>query len=190
MQKGATQFITEGDLPPIKTSDESSKLGDDLKRAMKTQFLSSLALFDSFFLFKPHSALWKALFVAYGGPYAVAAGLKITHDLLAFLQPQLLRWFLSYISAYQETRLDATERPSKFEGFLIALLMFVASVVQTIFLNQVSDMILCFGNSLFIPLIVFYTYIRDWNARSSWSCCCNLFESSRPFQRRAKSRLG
>jgi hypothetical protein len=145
MQKGATQIITEGDLPPIKTSDESSKLGDDLKRAMKTQSLSSLALFGSFFLLKSHSPLWKALFVAYGGPYAVAAGLKITHDLLAFLQPQLLRWFLSYISAYQETRLDATERPSEFEGFLVALLMFVASVVQTIFLNQVSDVILCSG---------------------------------------------
>ncbi len=141
-----------------------------------------LLFLDPFFLFKPHSALWKALFVAYGGPYAVAAGLKITHDLLAFLQPQLLRWFLSYISAYQETRFNATERPSKSEGFLIALLMFVASVVQTIFLNQVSDVILlCFGNYLFIPLIVFYTYVRDWNARSSWSRCCNLFESSRPF---------
>ena len=66
----------------------------------------------------------------------MAAGLKIIQDLLAFLQPQLLRWLLRYISLYQETRYQPEERPSSFEGFAIAALMFIASTVQTVCLNQ------------------------------------------------------
>jgi ATP-binding cassette, subfamily C (CFTR/MRP), member 1 len=84
-----------------------------------------------------HSPLWRALFVAYGGPFAVAAALKILQDLLAFLQPQLLRLLLSYISLYQSSRLD-DGRPSELQGFAIAIIMFIASVAQTICLNQVS----------------------------------------------------
>jgi ATP-binding cassette subfamily C (CFTR/MRP) protein 1 len=86
------------------------------------------------------STLWKSLFVAYGGPYAVAAGLKIVQDLLAFLQPQLLRWFLAYISRYQSAHFGPSksgDAPNKLEGFAIAAIMFCASVAQTIALNQV-----------------------------------------------------
>jgi ATP-binding cassette subfamily C (CFTR/MRP) protein 1 len=82
--------------------------------------------------------LWRALFVAYGGPFAIAAGLKVVQDLLAFLQPQLLRWLLSYISRYQDARFQSNERPSELQGFAIAIIMFMASVTQTICLNQVS----------------------------------------------------
>jgi hypothetical protein len=84
------------------------------------------------------SPLWRALFVAYGGPFAIAAGLKVVQDLLAFLQPQLLRWLLNYISRYQDTRLQSDLRPSELQGFAIAIIMFMASVTQTICLNQVS----------------------------------------------------
>jgi hypothetical protein len=90
-------------------------------------------------LLSAHSTLWKALFIAYGGPYAFAAGLKVIQDLLAFLQPQLLRWILSYISTYQESRFNSDNRPSKAEGFAIAVIMLVTSIVQTICLNQVGS---------------------------------------------------
>ncbi|KAF9005892.1 metal resistance protein YCF1 [Cyathus striatus] len=120
MKKGASRFITEDDLPALATKDESHNLGDALQRELKKH------------------VLWKALFVAYGGPYAVAAGLKVIQDMLAFLQPQLLRWLLAYIAQYQNSRFgpSSAERPSKFEGFAIAALMFVASVIQTVTLNQ------------------------------------------------------
>ena len=87
------------------------------------------------------TSLWVSLFVAYGGPYAFALFLKIIQDSLAFLQPQLLRWLLSYISDYQSARLGGSlleSGPSKLEGFAIAVLMFVSSVAQTIVLHQVS----------------------------------------------------
>ncbi|KAF9457511.1 multidrug resistance-associated ABC transporter [Collybia nuda] len=121
MKKGAAQFITEDDLPSLRPSDESGELGRDLDKALAKH------------------TLWKALFVAYGKPYAVAAGLKVIQDLLAFLQPQLLRWLLAYISWYQTARftpIDGYNVPNKLEGFAIAGLMFVASVIQTVTLNQ------------------------------------------------------
>ena len=89
-----------------------------------------------------NSPLWRALFVAYGGPYAVAAVLKILQDLLAFLQPQLLRLLLNYISRYQSARFQPDGRPSELEGFAIAIIMCIASVTQTICLNQVNILVL------------------------------------------------
>lgn len=95
------------------------------------------------------STLWKALFVAYGGPYAVALLVKIVQDCLSFLQPQLLRWLLAYIARYQDARSDPSkhEPPSLFEGFLIAFIMFSAATVQTVTLNQVRALINFLGNS-------------------------------------------
>jgi ATP-binding cassette, subfamily C (CFTR/MRP), member 1 len=37
VQRGAIQYITEDDLPPLKPTDESRTLGEDLKQAMKNQ---------------------------------------------------------------------------------------------------------------------------------------------------------
>ncbi|KAF9054322.1 metal resistance protein YCF1 [Panaeolus papilionaceus] len=117
MRKGATQTIKEEDLPSLQLHDEATKLGDDLKNALEN--------------YTP----WKALFVAYGGPYGAAAILKVTQDLLAFAQPQLLRMLLNYITLYQSTR-SQEGRPSKYQGFGIVFLMFASSSIQTICLNQ------------------------------------------------------
>ena len=83
-------------------------------------------------------SLTVALFAAYGGPYFIAALLKFFQDCLAFLQPQLLRLLLMYISDYQRAREEhASKLPSPIEGFTIAILMFIAAVFQTVFLHQV-----------------------------------------------------
>lgn len=88
--------------------------------------------------------LWRALFVAYGSPYVLAACLKIVQDCLAFLQPQLLRWLLSYISDYQSawygTGFDGPSGPSPLQGFAIAAIMFIAAVTQTFILQQVCHL--------------------------------------------------
>ncbi|TBU30707.1 metal resistance protein YCF1 [Dichomitus squalens] len=118
MKKGATEYITENDLPGLVPSDEASALGSRLVKALDK-----------------HSSLWVALFVAYGGPYAFALGLKLVQDCLAYLQPQLLRWLLSYISIYQSSRFSE-DGPSPIEGFTIAVVMFCASITQTIVLHQ------------------------------------------------------
>ncbi|KAL1745932.1 P-loop containing nucleoside triphosphate hydrolase protein [Schizophyllum fasciatum] len=109
MRKGATEYITEADLPALKPSDESHNLGNTLAGHLSRG-----------------RSLWAALFLSYGGPYAAAACMKVVQDCLNFLQPQLLRWLLAYISEYQRAA----------EGFLIAIIMFAAGMAQTIILNQ------------------------------------------------------
>ncbi|KAJ7043446.1 P-loop containing nucleoside triphosphate hydrolase protein [Mycena alexandri] len=118
MEKGARQFITEDDLPSLLPSDESENLGSRLEK----------------YLLK--YGVWRSLFSAYGGPFAVAALLKFSQDCLAFLQPQLLRLLLAYISRYQNARFKDGGKPDPTEGFAIAICMFVASVIQTVLLNQ------------------------------------------------------
>ncbi|KAK7061124.1 hypothetical protein VNI00_000860 [Paramarasmius palmivorus] len=120
MKKGASQVVTEEDLPDVSPKDECENLEKRLQEALQK-----------------HS-LWKSLFIAYGGPYAFAALLKFIQDALAFLQPQLLRWLLAYISTYQSARLWSSDlqKPSPMEGFAIAALMLLASAAQTILLNQ------------------------------------------------------
>lgn len=63
------------------------------------------------------------MFVAYGGPYTVAAGLKVLQDLLAFLQPQLLRLFLAFIARYQAAKYGSAKgmsrEPTALETFVI-----------------------------------------------------------------------
>ncbi|KAI0629229.1 metal resistance protein YCF1 [Trametes polyzona] len=119
MQKGASEYITEDDLPALVPQDEAGALGDRLKKAMQK-----------------HASLWVSLFVAYGGPYVFALGLKILQDCLAFLQPQLLRWLLAYISTYQTAKNSDGRTPTAVEGFAIAAIMFIASLIQTVILHQ------------------------------------------------------
>ncbi|KAG1791532.1 P-loop containing nucleoside triphosphate hydrolase protein [Suillus plorans] len=110
MQKGSKEFITENDLPALLPRDESENLGNDLENALEK-----------------HSSVWLALFLSYGGPYAGAAALKILQDILAFLQPQLLRWLLAYISNYQSTKgaSNLLVGPSPLEGYVVAIIIFV-----------------------------------------------------------------
>ena len=75
---------------------------------------------------------------SYGGDFFVAAGLKIIQDLLAFAQPQFLRWLLSYIVVYQAAFRANAETPDPVQGFTIVVLMFTTALVQTIVLHQVS----------------------------------------------------
>jgi hypothetical protein len=80
------------------------------------------------------------MFVSYGRPYLFAACLKMTQDCLAFVQPQLLRLFLSFISAYQSAKLNGTSdqlAPSPLQGLSIATLMFLTAIIQSIILHQV-----------------------------------------------------
>jgi hypothetical protein len=76
-------------------------------------------------------------------------------DCLAFLQPQLLRWFLSYIAEYQDSRFAPEQKPAKFEGFAITVIMWVAAVVQTVCLNQ-------YFQRTFETGFVLSHYLEEW----------------------------
>ncbi|KIJ55549.1 hypothetical protein M422DRAFT_199806 [Sphaerobolus stellatus SS14] len=121
MKLGRKKYLTEEDMYALLPQDEAERLGDRLGQAMKR-----------------HTSLWIALFVAYGGPFVFALCMKFVQDSLNFLQPQLLRLLLSYISRYQEARQNDPKgpRPSPYEGFAIAFLMFCTAMTQTTLLHQ------------------------------------------------------
>ncbi|KAF7294499.1 hypothetical protein MKEN_01442500 [Mycena kentingensis (nom. inval.)] len=119
LAKGSSTYITEEDLPSLVPSDESEVLGRRLEGYLAKNF-----------------GVWRSLSLAYGGPYLTALFLKVAQDVLAFSQPQFLRLLLAYISRYQHARFSGDGRPEVFEGFSIVAIMFAASVIQTILLNQ------------------------------------------------------
>lgn len=48
MKKGASQFITEDDLPSLLPRDESANLGRDLDRALAKQYVAIFPLRPAF----------------------------------------------------------------------------------------------------------------------------------------------
>jgi len=124
MKLGAKRPLEEEDVYVLSSEDQAIVLTEKLERATKK-----------------HSNLWVALAAAYGSTYAEAAVLKVIQDLLAFAQPQFLRWFLAYISLYQAAGNGpnvGTNGPSPVKGFVIVVGMFTCAVIQTIVLHQVS----------------------------------------------------
>ena len=73
----------------------------------------------------------------------------MTQDCLAFLQPQLLRRLLSFITDYQEAREGLRNGlPTPLIGFSFASLMFLASIIQTVILHQVCHPTPCLTTRL------------------------------------------
>lgn len=89
---------------------------------------------------KKHANLKIAIVQAYGGPYLVATLFKALYDCLSFLQPQLLRYLLAFVSSYGT---DHPQPPAV--GFAISFLMFISTNVGTAFLHQYFDR--CFTTS-------------------------------------------
>lgn len=85
-----------------------------------------------------------AIFQAFGWPYFIAGLLKACYDSLSFLQPQLLRLLLRYVSSY------GTDHPMPaVAGFGISVMMFVSANVATALLHQYFDR--CFTTSKLVP---------------------------------------
>ncbi|KAF8513407.1 P-loop containing nucleoside triphosphate hydrolase protein [Hysterangium stoloniferum] len=119
MKLGYSKYLTEEDMYALLPTDESERLGARLHVALQK-----------------YSSLWVALGAAYGGPFAVATVLKLTQDCLVFLQPQLLRLLLTYITDYQRARDLGMKPPSPYQGFAFAGLMFLSAMCQSILLHQ------------------------------------------------------
>lgn len=72
------------------------------------------------------------MFRAYGGPYALAGVFKMLNDISAFVQPQLLRYLISFVDSY-----GAGKEPEPvIKGAAIALSMFGIAVFQTTMIHQ------------------------------------------------------
>ena len=119
MKHGYKAYLTEEDLWTLRPDDQAKTTSSDFGHTWAAQ------------LEKKRPSLWLALFRAFGLPYLGGAIFKSVSDILAFVQPQLLRLLISFIDSYR------TDSPQPVVyGAVIALSMFAVSAVQTVCLHQ------------------------------------------------------
>ncbi|TGZ81048.1 ABC transporter family protein [Ascodesmis nigricans] len=121
MKRGYKIFLTEDDLWDLRRRDTTHVAEHRFKKAWEQQLKNK----------KP--SLWRAMFRAFGTPFALGAAFKVVQDILAFVQPQLLRILIAFIASYST---KGEEPQPLVVGLGIAGSMFVASVVQTLALHQ------------------------------------------------------
>ena len=105
----------------IKFSHEAQEAGLDLESTGKTRF-------------------WRTLFASYGRPFVIAAGFKVVQDILAFVQPQLLRMLLAFVQNWEWAPTEAL-RGTPLRGFVIAALLFLTAAIQTLSLHQYFQLV-------------------------------------------------
>lgn len=121
MKYGYTTFLTEDDLWGLAKKDTTKSTGDAFERMWQHEL-------DH----RKHPSLWRTLFRAYGGPYALAAVFKIGNDIAQYTQPQLLRILIAFVASY---RIGDEPQPV-IKGAAIALAMFAVAVFQTTMIHQ------------------------------------------------------
>ena len=131
---GTRKFLGEEDMWSLPPTDSAEALSNRLHVAWEEQ--RRLAKEGK----KKKPSLKIAIAKAFGGPYFVAGVLKALYDSTSFLQPQLLRLLLRYVSSYNS---DAP-MPAV-AGYGISILMFLTAVISTSMLHQYFDR--CFSTS-------------------------------------------
>ncbi|KAK3818901.1 MAG: multi drug resistance-associated protein MRP [Benniella sp.] len=125
MRKGYASPLAMDDLWALGKEDRSRNISDTFDTIWERE------------LQKDCPSLLRALSCAFGRPFYVAGIWKAASDVLAFVQPVLLRELLRFFMSYK------TKDPQPlYRGYSIAIWMFVCAVAQTIFLNQYYH--LCF----------------------------------------------
>ena len=123
-EKGYHKYLTEEDLPPLPRDLKASKTSKK---------------FDHYWYSQPaqkKSIPW-AIARAFGGQFLMGGVFKGAQDALAFVQPQLLRLLIKFVNDYSQSVKQGEPIPLT-RGLLIAVSMFIVSVVQTAFYINIS----------------------------------------------------
>lgn len=110
MVQGYKKNLDETDLWALRREDQADALGNNFGRYWDAQRQKAR---DGK---KKKPSVWIALAQAYGMPYLVAAVFKAVQDILAFLQPQLLKRLLNFVDSY---RTDTPE--PAYHGYTVCL---------------------------------------------------------------------
>lgn len=132
---GTRKYLGEEDMWSLPSSDSAEALSERLySRWTHQQRLVKEGK-------KSRASLKLAIAQSFGGPYFVAGCLKALYDALSFLQPQLLRLLLTYVSSY------GTDHPMPpVAGYAISIFMFVSMNAATAMLHQYFDR--CFATTM------------------------------------------
>ena len=119
MKYGYKNYLTQDDLWGLRKRDTTRVTVQTLEDYWELE------------LRKKKPSLWIALLKSFGGSYLRGALIKCISDILAFVQPQLLRVLINFIDSYR------TDNPQPvIQGVAIALAMFLVSIGQTLSLHQ------------------------------------------------------
>ncbi|KAG0224129.1 hypothetical protein BGW42_005307 [Actinomortierella wolfii] len=131
MRVGYSKPLTMEDLWPLRKVDQSHTVSGQFEHAWDIE------------LKKKSPSLIRAISRAYGRPFYIAGIWKAVNDILAFIQPILLREMLRFVMSYK------TENPQPlYRGYTIACLMFLCALSQTTVLHQYFH--LCFRTGMHI----------------------------------------
>jgi ATP-binding cassette subfamily C (CFTR/MRP) protein 1 len=119
MKYGYKHFLTQDDLWNLRRRDSTKETSIEFENAWTIEMK------------KKHPSLWIAMFRAFGMPYLRGSIFKSFSDVLQFIQPQLLRLLISWVSSH-----DTNHPQPKIRGAAIALAMFFVSITQTASLHQ------------------------------------------------------
>ncbi|CAG8439217.1 14223_t:CDS:10 [Cetraspora pellucida] len=106
-------------LRNLSSEDRAKKVSAKFEAAWKNE------------LSKKNPSLFKALVISFGGPFAFAALFKAVQDMLNFVQPQLLKQIMIFVSSQNDV-----DKPPTLWGYYIAAMMFLTAILQTMFLQQ------------------------------------------------------
>ena len=120
MKYGYKHYLTQDDLWNLRHRDTTKVTGNQLQEAWNLE------------LENKNPSLWIAMFRAFGGPYFRGALIRTISDILAFVQPQLLRLLITFADSYHR----GNQPQPAIRGVAIALAMFATSVLQTMALHQ------------------------------------------------------
>ncbi|CAN3364922.1 metal resistance protein Ycf1p [Diutina catenulata] len=123
MRSGYEHYLTENDLPALPEELKSHHTAQEFADAYYGQKTSQPSLF------------W-AIAKSFGLPFILGGLFKAMQDMLAFVQPQLLRLLIKFVNDYSESRNDPEGPIPLTRGYMIAFAMFVVSVTQTTCLHQ------------------------------------------------------
>ncbi|SCV04479.1 LAMI_0H16468g1_1 [Lachancea mirantina] len=123
MRSGYNKYLTESDLYRLPANFGSAEIAQTFEKRWDHEIKRS----------SNPSLAW-ALVLTFGGKMLLGAAFKVIHDILAFTQPQLLRILIKFVADYTDTA-DSDKEPIV-RGFMIAIGMFVVSVLQTSVLHQ------------------------------------------------------
>ena len=125
---GTCKYLSEQDMRPLPSNECAEALSLKLQAAWNQELEATRQRKKS----KP--SLKNAIAMAYGGPYVIAGLLLAIYDCLSFLQPQLLRLLLNYVSS------QWTDRPMpSVAGYAISILMFANAIMTTLLMHQYVD---------------------------------------------------
>lgn len=126
MAAGYRKALSEEDLWALRRDDQADRLGEKFGHYWGLQREKARKAGNGK---KP--SLWIALAQSFGVPFFVAAIFKSFQDLLAFVQPQLLKRLLLFVETY-----NGPDPEPAYHGYTIAVLMFVCAIVQSFALHQ------------------------------------------------------